>query len=100
MLHELATNAAKYGALSMPAGRVGISWEIVTSKIAPSKIAGGRSLDLRWNEVGGPPVGQPARKGFGSRLLDMGATQLEGEIDLDYAAAGLRCRLRFPLDGA
>ena len=90
MLHELATNAAKYGALSVPRGRVRVVWELVGDD-------GNRAVNLRWDEQDGPATVPPARQGFGSRLLGMGAVQLGGEINLDYAASGLRCRLRFPL---
>ena len=88
MLHELATNAAKYGALSVPQGRLSISW-----KGTPA----GKSVlvDLRWQEEGGPPVSPPTRKGFGSRLLAASALQLDARLQIDYAPAGLSCRMCF-----
>jgi PAS domain S-box-containing protein len=89
MLHELATNAAKYGALSVAEGRLAVRWTA-----APS--AAGTMVDLHWQEDGGPPVSPPTRRSFGSRLLASSARQLGAELDLDYAAPGLRCRLRFP----
>src|SRR5205807_2393160 len=61
--HELATNAAKYGALSNATGQVGIDWTIVGE--APPKV-----LHIKWRETGGPPVKPPTRRGFGSRLID------------------------------
>jgi len=87
--HELATNAAKYGALSRPAGRVTVAW-------APTPDGG--ALDVVWTERGGPPVaGPPARRGFGSRLLERALTrQLGGTVAIDYAPEGVRCRLRVP----
>jgi PAS domain S-box-containing protein len=89
-LHELATNAAKYGALSAPSGRVEVAW-------APNP--DGRALDLTWREEGGPPIAAPpARRGFGSGLLELGlARQLGGEVALAFPRDGLRCRIRLPL---
>jgi PAS domain S-box-containing protein len=88
MMHELATNAAKYGALSVPQGRLAVRWSAVD---AESAIA----IDLNWQEDGGPPVSPPGRRGFGSRLLAGSAEQIGGQLDTEYATAGLRCRLRF-----
>jgi len=88
MLHELATNAAKYGALSVPQGRLAVRWSAVD---AGSAVA----IDLDWQEDGGPPVSPPKRSGFGSRLLAGSAEQIGGQLETDYAASGLRCRLRF-----
>ena len=86
-LHELATNAAKHGAFSIPTGRVKLSW----SKSGPL-------LRLEWKESGGPPVQAPKRKGFGSRLLERGlAHELGGKTRLDFAPAGLRCTIEIPL---
>jgi PAS domain S-box-containing protein len=83
-VHELATNAVKYGALSAPDGRVAIAWE---------DIGGGRGV-LRWTESGGPPVSPPTRKGFGARLLDGGlAADLGGRPKLSFAAEGVRAVL-------
>ncbi len=74
-LHELATNAAKYGALSRPAGRVELRWEVQ-----------GEQLHLSWRETGGPPVVAPSRRGFGSRLLeDVLASDLDGQSRLEFA---------------
>ena len=79
-LHELATNATKYGALSVSTGRVDLRWEVDDGL-----------LRLDWRESGGPTVSHPARKGFGSRLLERLLVQdLGGEIVLDYASTGLR----------
>jgi len=79
-LHELATNAAKYGALSCTEGRVSVRWSVEEG-----------TLRLDWEESGGPPVAAPTRKGFGSRLLKGLVRDLEGETRLDYAVTGLRC---------
>jgi len=88
MLHELATNAAKYGALSVAEGRVSIRWSAVGS---PSTTA----IDLLWQEDNGPPVSSPRDRGFGSRLLAGSARQLGAAFEVDYAPQGLRCRLSF-----
>lgn len=82
-LHELATNAAKYGALSGAEGVVTVEWKVEDGV-----------LHLVWQESGGPPVAEPGRKGFGSRLLErLLARELEGTIALDYAPSGLCCRI-------
>jgi PAS domain S-box-containing protein len=88
MLHELATNAAKYGALAKPDGRLAIHWTV-------SDTGSAAAVDLIWQEKGGPAVVPPQRQGFGSRLLAASALQLGAQFDLDYASAGLHCRLRF-----
>lgn len=97
-LHELATNAAKYGALSVSAGRVELSWTV-----APDG-ADGVVVDLTWRETDGPKVVAPTRKGFGSRLLERGlASELNGTVEADYRPDGLVCTIhaRLPaLDGA
>ncbi|WP_185927953.1 PAS domain S-box protein [Pseudorhizobium endolithicum] len=85
VLHELGTNAAKYGALSSEAGRVRISWRTIEST-DPDQTA----LKLRWEERGGPPVVMPSHKGFGSRLLQTVVTsELRGGVLVDYAPTGL-----------
>jgi PAS domain S-box-containing protein len=86
-IHELAANAVKHGALSAPAGRVTVA----------SSARNGR-LELEWRESGGPPVASPQRRGFGGRLLEQGlAGELSGQVRLDYAPAGLSCRMELPL---
>ena len=82
-LHELATNAAKYGALSSPGGRVEVTWAL-----------DGASLVLRWRERDGPPVAPPKRRGFGTRLLEQGlARELGGGAALTYARDGVVCEI-------
>jgi len=89
VVHELATNAAKYGALSAEAGCVSVSWT------APDGV-----LQLTWRERGGPPVSPPTRRGFGSRLIERSLRgQLSGEARLEFAADGLTCHVRLPLAG-
>jgi two-component sensor histidine kinase len=82
-LHELATNATKYGALSRPEGRVSVQWGIQEGM-----------LHLNWKESGGPPVAPPTRKGFGSRLLEeLVVHDLDGDTNLNYDVSGVRCRI-------
>ena len=83
-LHELATNASKYGALSTPDGRVTILWGLAEDV-----------LTLTWREDGGPPVQAPARSGFGARLLQRSLPrELGGEVMVDFAPEGVRCEIR------
>ncbi|AWN44022.1 PAS domain-containing protein [Methylobacterium durans] len=90
-LHELGTNAAKYGALSIPSGRVLIHW--TTSGESPTHLL------LRWEEQGGPPVVPPTRQGFGSRLIErMLASEMGGEVKLQYEPAGVVCTVEARLD--
>jgi PAS domain S-box-containing protein len=91
-LHELATNAVKYGALSVAQGRIAIHWDL-----APGP--GAERLDLTWTEHGGPPVKPPTQRGFGSRLIERGlAAELSGEAAIQFEPAGVVCRIRALLD--
>lgn len=86
-VHELATNATKYGALSRPGGAVRVSWSGADSAAQP--------LRLVWQEAGGPPVRPPRHTGFGTRMIRQAlAAEFEAEIDLDFAPGGLVCTLR------
>ena len=90
--HELTTNAAKYGALSVPDGHIRVSWETDRSGPAPT-------LRVVWSETGGPAVSPPTRRGFGSRLIERGiAQELDGEVKLAFEPTGLRCSFVLPLD--
>jgi PAS domain S-box-containing protein len=90
-LHELCTNAVKYGALSVADGRVGFHWICEPAKAGPT-------LTLTWQERGGPPVQAPARRGFGSRLVERGLKHdLGGESHLFFEPAGVSCRIVMPL---
>ena len=90
IFHELATNAAKFGALSAQDGVVGVSWREVGD-------AGARRLIIDWQEDGGPTVGRPQRKGLGSRLLERGIVDgLNGIVRIDYDPAGFRCTIEIP----
>lgn len=89
-LHEMATNAIKYGALSTPAGRVDLSWWITGDDTG--------TLALEWREVGGPPVVPPTRHGFGTALIERTLrTAFRAEVRIDYASDGLVFRLDAPL---
>jgi two-component sensor histidine kinase len=89
-VHELATNAAKYGALSREGGQIEIRWTVEGNQEP--------ALLLRWRETGGPAVASPTRKGFGSHLIERGlAMELDAEIGLDYAPSGLIFTLRVAL---
>ncbi|MEX0760752.1 MAG: HWE histidine kinase domain-containing protein, partial [Tistlia sp.] len=91
--HELATNAAKYGALSTEEGRLEIVWTIEEAAAdAPAQLL------LRWCEQGGPRVEPPSRRGFGSRLIERSVPgELMGDVRLDYQPEGLRCAMRIPV---
>jgi two-component sensor histidine kinase len=83
VLHELATNASKYGALSDAKGQIRLTW---------SRIEDGR-LALRWTELGAPRVNEPERKGFGSRLIEGTISQLGGKARFDWRSEGLVCEI-------
>ncbi len=90
--HELATNAVKYGALSVPAGRVEVSWTTSQTRKGAGKV------DILWRERGGPAVQPPVRHGFGSHLLEKGIPA-GGTVKLDFQPGGLECRMCLPLGG-
>jgi two-component system CheB/CheR fusion protein len=91
ILHELATNAAKYGALAHSEGRVSVSWKVEQGN-------DGRRVRLRWKEQGVPELEPPKKRGFGTRLIERACRhELEGEVELDYAPGGLRWELVFAL---
>jgi PAS domain S-box-containing protein len=95
-VHELTTNAAKYGALSAPGGRIEIRWQTQKGEADAQP-----QLQIDWLEEGGPPVVQPERRGFGSRLIESGITaDLCGSATLTFATEGLRCTLIVPLQTA
>ena len=90
VFHELTTNAGKYGALSVPTGRVEVLWSIVEDQ-------GVRYVQIDWRESGGPPVVAPTRRGFGSRLIEQGlAREFEGQAELTFNQEGVRCHIRLP----
>ncbi|MCQ4260106.1 PAS domain-containing protein [Stutzerimonas stutzeri] len=91
-LHELCTNASKYGALSTHLGQIRLHWQVLEDEDTPL-------LQIHWEEVGGPPVEPPTRKGFGSRLLELGlAGELNADVRLAYLKTGLLCDIEVPLN--
>jgi two-component sensor histidine kinase len=91
VLHELATNAVKYGALSNDGGRVDLRWQ-------PIGAGGARKLQIVWSESGGPPVEASERKGFGTTLIQRGfADQSGGRADVEFLPSGVRCTLECAL---
>jgi two-component system CheB/CheR fusion protein len=91
VFHELATNAAKYGSLSVPQGRVEVTW-------CKRQTDGSEMLELEWREIAGPSVSPPERKGFGSRLIQQTVTrELSGQIRFEFEPSGLRCVLEIPV---
>jgi PAS domain S-box-containing protein len=94
VLHELTTNAIKYGALSATGGSVKLSWNNSYNE------QGGRNLTLLWEETGGPPVAPPKRAGFGSRLISRSFENSGGRATSEFAPDGLRCLIEAPLSAA
>jgi two-component sensor histidine kinase len=92
VVHELVTNAVKYGALSIPGGRVSLSWE--------RKLNGNAAtLILAWREVGGPPPAAKVQFGYGTRLIrELVPYELAGRVDLVFAAEGASCKIEFPIE--
>lgn len=86
IVHELSTNAIKYGALSEPDGRVAVSW-------TAEPIGDRCRWAIEWVERGGPPVSPPERQGFGTRLIRRGLGERDGKVELSYEPEGLRCRI-------
>jgi two-component sensor histidine kinase len=94
VLHELATNAAKYGALSRRGGHVSVRWTLMAEH-TPAAM-----LRIEWNETAGPEVAPPARQGYGSTVIrDLLAHELGGKVDLAFAASGVRCTIDMPATG-
>ncbi len=87
-MHELATNAVKYGALSNDTGRVDVSWTLIDGR-----------LSIEWRESGGPPVQTPQRRGFGSRLVERGlAGEMGGTAEITFEPSGVVCVIDAPID--
>jgi two-component sensor histidine kinase len=86
-VHELATNAAKYGALSAPQGRVAVEWRL-----------DGANLSMVWSESGGPPVTPPTRHGLGTSVIQRSIhDQLGGTVRFDWRTQGLHCVITIPV---
>jgi NO-binding membrane sensor protein with MHYT domain/two-component sensor histidine kinase len=93
VLHELVTNAAKYGALSTPGGRVHVDWGYRSNGNSQTL------LTIQWRENGGPPVRAPARRGYGTSVIsDLIPYELGGSVDIGYETDGVHCRIEFPLE--
>ncbi|WP_229665433.1 PAS domain-containing sensor histidine kinase [Paracoccus acridae] len=93
-IHELSTNAIKYGALSNAVGSIAVTWKVSKNGDRPR-------LRLDWEEIGGPVVTAPTRKGFGTRMIEQGlATDLQGQVSLEFAPQGLHCAIDAPLPEA
>ena len=91
VFHELALNAAKYGSLSVPEGRLDLGWEVLLSN-------GTHEMNVVWQESGGPRVAPPSARGFGSELIEFSITQeLGGNVSIEFLEAGMLCKLRIPL---
>jgi two-component sensor histidine kinase len=87
-MHELVTNATKYGALSVPSGRIAVNWEMVSPTL----------VRVDWCESGGPPVAQERRRGFGSDLIErIVAQELGGRVELRFDLDGVSCTLMVPV---
>jgi PAS domain S-box-containing protein len=92
VLHELVTNAAKHGALSVPTGRVTVSWDRKPNGHAAN-------LVFAWREVGAPRTAVEAKSGYGTRLIrELVPHELGGRVDLEFTAEGVSCRIEFPVD--
>jgi two-component sensor histidine kinase len=92
VLHELVTNASKYGALSIPEGRVSVSWG--------SRSNGGAAkvLNIVWRETGGPPVEAPPQEGYGTSLIcSLIPHELGGTVNLAFSSEGISCTIEIPL---
>jgi two-component sensor histidine kinase len=92
VLHELGTNARKYGSLSVPRGRLSISWGMQTN--------GGRHILLDWKERDGPEVHAPSERGFGTTLIEQSLYTDGGTASIHYGSEGLTCHIKFPLQDA
>jgi two-component sensor histidine kinase len=90
VFHELCINAAKYGALSSPEGRVTVMWEL-------AKTGAAQELVLNWVESGGPPVTPPAGRGFGTMLIAHGLKHMGARVKLDFPASGVTCEIELPM---
>ena len=90
-LHELATNAAKYGALSTTEGRLDVSWRVVGASEQPE-------LEIVWLETAGPPVAIPSRRGFGTKLIELSLVRgLKAKVNREFLPTGVRCQIAVPL---
>jgi two-component sensor histidine kinase len=87
VLHELTTNAVKYGALSVPSGRLLVEWSRDETQLA-----------IHWSEADGPPVKPPSHQGFGTRVVGRVVHELNGKLQFDWNSEGLACEIIIPID--
>jgi len=91
VMHELVTNAAKYGALSRPDGRVSVTWDRANADASAI-------LTVTWRELGGPPIAAPVQSGYGSSLIrDLIPHELGGTVELIFSSDGACCKIEIPL---
>jgi two-component sensor histidine kinase len=93
VLHELGTNARKYGALSVPEGRLDVSWTVSIN-------GRGSAIELIWAEQNGPEVNPPDKIGLGSILIERSLESFGGSASTRYEPRGVRCTLRLPVESA
>src|SRR5689334_21514706 len=92
VVHELVTNAAKYGALSCPGGRISLTWRCESLADAPAR------LQIEWRETGGPPIQGPVSPGYGTNLVrELIPHELGGKVDLELTFSGASCRIEMPI---
>ena len=90
-IHELATNSAKYGALSTGEGRLSVTWRVIQADGKPE-------LEIIWQETAGPPVAEPTRRGFGTKLIELSLVRgLKAKVNREFLEAGVRCQISVPL---
>ena len=89
--HELTTNAAKYGSLSLAGGQLSVTWRVLADD-SPQQ------LEIVWREAGGPPVAHPTRRGFGTKLIEVSLVRgLGARVDRTFGETGVCCRITVPL---
>ena len=90
-VHELTSNAAKYGSLSNARGRLSVAWKVVGD-------VGKRALKIDWIESNGPPVVEPTRQGFGAKLIERSLVhELDAKVTRTFKPSGFRCEIEIPL---
>jgi len=93
VVHELTTNAAKYGALARPGGQVTVRWALMAKDTPAAR------LKIEWSEAGGPAVASPTRQGYGSSVInDLLTYEFGGRVELVFATEGLRCTIELPVN--
>ena len=89
-IHELATNSAKYGALSVAEGHLDVTWRVTGSREKPE-------LEIMWLETAGPPVAPPTMRGFGTKLIETGLVRgLKAKVNREFLDTGVRCQISAP----